>query len=156
MATSTRWIIIEDDPDVLEIVSAMCQIWDVDPIKLTSGDAAAFWIEHFRAGRYIGPLPQLTISDIRLPGLQGHEVAQRLRQIPELKAMAIILMTAYRLSQQEKDEIMRTSQADMLLYKPLPRLMEFNRLVREAIASRQAKAKGDSTTSQPPPKSGPS
>lgn len=140
MAEKT-WIIVEDDQGVMTMVAAMCTIWNIEPIKLIDGFAAMQWIEKFKDGKHTGPIPELALLDIRMPGPQGPEIASQLREIPELAEMAIVMMTAFRLSPDEKHKVMTKSQADLLLYKPLPKLFELNRMVLQAIENRKAKVK---------------
>ena len=140
MADKT-WIIVEDDQGVMTMVTAMCTIWNIEPIKLIDGFAAMQWIEKFKDGKYTGLTPELALLDIRMPGPQGPEIASQLRKIPELKEMAIVMMTAFRLSPDEKQQVMTKSEADLLLYKPLPKLFELNRMVLQAIEARKAKVK---------------
>lgn len=141
MAEKT-WIIVEDDQGVMTMVAAMCTIWNIEPIKLIDGFAATQWIEKFKEGKYTGPIPELALLDIRMPGPQGPEIASQLRKIPELQEMAVVMMTAFRLSPEEKHQVMTKSEADLLLYKPLPKLFELNRMVLQAIENRKAKVKG--------------
>ncbi len=61
------------------------------------------WIENVDQGRVRGELPELAILDIRLPEVSGPEVGHRLRQSPMLGDMAIVLITAYRLSPEEEE-----------------------------------------------------
>lgn len=38
--------------------------------------------------------PQLLILDVMMPGMDGYTLAQRIRQLPDLKAVPIIFLTA--------------------------------------------------------------
>ncbi|MHC5537368.1 response regulator, partial [Singulisphaera rosea] len=40
-------------------------------------------------------LPDVVLLDIGLPGLNGYEVARRLRQIPQLREVRLVAMTGY-------------------------------------------------------------
>jgi CheY-like chemotaxis protein len=44
------------------------------------------------AGKY---LPEIVLLDIGLPGIDGYEVARRLRQHPDLKKVKLIAVTGY-------------------------------------------------------------
>jgi CheY-like chemotaxis protein len=142
------WVLLEDDMDIMVIVSAMCQIWDIELIKLYNGHEAMAWIANFKAGKYQGTLPELALLDIRLPGPQGNQVSAAIRQTPNLQNIAIILMSAYRLTREEQQDMIFQSRADLFLNKPLPRLFEFNGLIVDLLEARKTKAK-PSTTSLP-------
>jgi hypothetical protein len=50
--------------------------------------------------------------------------------------MSIVMMTAYRLRANEEAEIMQATQADALLYKPLPAIQDFRRILDGIVAKR--------------------
>jgi CheY-like chemotaxis protein len=53
-----------------------------------------------------------------------------------LGKIAIVLMTAYKLSPEQEQQMVGQAGADLLLYKPLPRLVELTGILQEAIARR--------------------
>ncbi len=61
--------------------------------------------------------PQVVLLDIGLPGMSGHEVAQRLRATPGLKSLALIAMTGY--GQEEDRQRSRDAGFDDHLVKPV-------------------------------------
>ena len=65
--------------------------------------------------------PDLVLLDIMLPGLDGFTVARRIREIPELSATRIIMLTA----RTQNDDIVRglTCGADDYVTKPFDRLV---------------------------------
>src|SRR5207237_561854 len=71
-------------------------------------------------GKVTGELPELAILDIRLPEISGPEVGARLRLSERLGRIAIVMITAYRLTPEEEEQVKTRAQADMLMYKPLP------------------------------------
>lgn len=64
-----------------------------------------------------GNRPDAMLLDIGIPGLDGYQVAQRLRQKPEYAAMRLIAMTGY--GQEEDIERSRKSGFDHHLVKPV-------------------------------------
>ncbi len=131
------WLIIEDDPSVLHMLGELVQFWGRKPIVLQDGCQAMRWVEDFRAGRYEGPIPELTLSDVKIPGPEGHEVCGELRKIPELSDMPIIMRSAWRFTTEERQSVMQTSQADRLITYPYPKLDEFKAIIDEVLESRQ-------------------
>jgi hypothetical protein len=55
-----------------------------------------------------------------------------------LNGMAIVMITAYKLSDEERADVMKTAGADLLLNKPLPTFGELKQLLEAAIAERHA------------------
>jgi len=135
----STWMVVDDEPDIYELLLAMFEFWGIDGVAFVDGSEAIAWIEDVDAMRIQTDLPAMAIIDIRLPdpALSGIDVAARLRQSPILHNIGICLITAYHMSPAEEDEAGIVSQADMLLYKPLPHPAEFRRLL-EGILERRA------------------
>ena len=132
---SMTWLIVEDDASFRDIVTTMCELWGVNTIVFPDGKQAADWLNE--AGAKKNEKPDLALLDIRIPGLQGHEVAAAIRRHPELSNMGIILMTAYELPGEEQQRIMAVSAADLLMFKPLPMMEELMKIARDIISKRE-------------------
>ncbi len=132
----STWMVVEDEPDIYDVLLAMFEVWGIEGVAFVDGSEAVAWIEDVDAGRVQSELPELAILDIRLPTLSGPIVGERLRQSPKLKDVAIALITAYRLQPPEEDAVIAQAQADGLLYKPLPRSDEFRVILEEMLAKR--------------------
>ncbi len=137
VTSDTACIIVEDDPDIYDTVLALLDIWNIDPIAFTNGTDAIKYIDDLDNDVNVVSVPPIALVDIRLPGVYGHEISARMRQSPLLGNIAIVLMTAYSLSPQEERDIMATSQADLLLLKPLPEPLELRKILRDVILQRQ-------------------
>lgn len=147
-------MVVEDEPDIYEVLLAMFGIWGIEGVAFVDGEEAITWIDDVDAGRFQGELPELALLDIRLPGaVDGVGVAERLRKSPKLGQVAIVFATAYRLSPDEEKTIMKTSAADRLIYKPLPKFNELQTLLEDVIATRRAKIVTASPAPSPKPDS---
>lgn len=135
----TAYMVVEDEPDLYEMLTAMANVLEVDEVAFATGEEAVTWIEEVEAGMFEDELPVLALLDIRLPGdIDGIMVAERLRQSPKLKNIAVVLMTAYHLSSDEEAEAKRRANADMLIYKPLPKFTELRDILRR-VANKRAR-----------------
>jgi CheY-like chemotaxis protein len=133
-------MVVDDEPDIYDVLVTMFQLWGIDGVAFVDGAEAVQWVDSVDAGTYSGELPELAILDIRLPGVDGHHVAARIRRSPKLGDIAIVLITAYRISPEQEKQIMLISQADLLLEKPLPAMSELRTQLDALIARRQALA----------------
>ena len=61
--------------------------------------------------------PQVVLLDIGMPGMNGYEVARRLRQRPDLRAVQLVAMTGY--GQEEDRRRSREAGFDDHLVKPV-------------------------------------
>ncbi len=137
----STWMVVEDEPDIYELLLAMFEMWGIEGVAFVDGEEAVSWIEETDKDKAPGELPELALLDIRLPGnVSGPMVAARLRQSPVLSRAAVVLITAYKLTVDEEKEIMALAQADRLLYKPLPKFADLKATLEAAITERRAKA----------------
>ena len=61
------WV-VEDEPDIYEVLLAMFEMWGIDGVAFVDGDEAVAWIDDVDSGRYRGELPELALLDIRCRG----------------------------------------------------------------------------------------
>jgi CheY-like chemotaxis protein len=136
----TTWMVVEDEPDFYELVLAIYDTLGVDGLAFTNGEEAESWIEDVDFGQLVttnDELPQLALLDIRLPGLvSGVDISRRLRESQVLGNIAIVLMTAYKLSHKEEQSIMDQAGCDLLMRKPLPKPAEFKRIMHSIVSQR--------------------
>jgi len=136
----STWMVVEDEPDIYEVLLAMFEMWGIEGVAFVDGEEAAAWINDVDTGRFQGELPELALLDIRLPGnISGPMVGERLRKSPVLGQVAIVLSTAYKLSLDEENKVKEQAGADKLMYKPLPKFNELQRVLEEVIALRRQK-----------------
>lgn len=130
----TTWMVVEDEPELYDMVLAMYNVLGIDGKAFSTGEDAVDWIEDVDQGQYTDELPELMLLDIRLPGkIQGPYVGERMRKSPVLGKMAIILMTGYKLDARQEKEVKKVAGANLLLYKPLPKIKEFQQIVKKLI-----------------------
>jgi CheY-like chemotaxis protein len=135
----STWMVVEDEPDIYEVLLALFEMWGIEGVAFVDGEEAIAWIEDVDKGKHPGELPELALLDIRLPGsVSGPEVGERLRKSTALEQMTVVLTTAYRLSPDQEREVIAQAGADHLIYKPLPKFQELKRLLEDLIAKRRA------------------
>ena len=134
------WMVVEDEPDIYELLLAMFEMWGIEGVAFVDGEEAISWIEE--ADKDVpSELPELALLDIRLPGnVSGPMVGGRLRQSPLLKNMAIVLITAYKLTAEEEKAVMEQAGGDKILNKPLPSFGELKKILESTVADRRVKA----------------
>ncbi len=133
-------MVVEDEPDIYEVLLAMFEMWGIEGVAFVDGEEAVAWIEEVDKGKFPGELPELALLDIRLPGpIKGPMVGGRLRKSASLEHMAVVLITAYKLSPEQEREVMEQAGADKLIYKPLPKFQDLKRLLEDLIADRRAR-----------------
>lgn len=146
----STWMVVEDEPDIYEVLMAMFGIWGIDGVAFVDGEEAMAWIEDVDNKRFQGELPELALLDIRLPGqIQGPDVGERIRKSPLIKDIAIVFATAYKLTPDEHKAIMAQTQADNLIYKPLPKFAELQKLLEDTITARRTSQTPQSETKTP-------
>lgn len=132
------WMIVEDDPQVYELLCEAFERWEIESLLFVEVDQALDWISLVDQGVNVGELPELVLLDLRFYGeLAGHLVGQQLRRSPILQDLPIVIMTAQISSPQEHDLYMRTFTPDAFLRKPLPRFAELKRKLDNLIVKRK-------------------
>lgn len=81
-------LIVEDDPDVAEMLNAYFRVQGYEVFTVNWGE------DGVRAGQTI--MPDIVILDIRLPDIDGYEVARRLRADRRTQEIPIIFLTEKR------------------------------------------------------------
>jgi two-component system cell cycle response regulator len=82
-----RILVIEDNPVNLELMTYLLQAWQHEVVTARDGD------EGLALAR--ARPPDLVICDIQLPGVDGYEVARRLRADAALCGVPLVAVTAY-------------------------------------------------------------
>ena len=113
-------LIVEDNEDGREMMAMLLDSFGTRVLQAADGAAG---LEAARAH-----LPDIALVDIGLPGMDGYEVARRLRADPATQGMRLVALTGYGLLEDQQ----RALQAgfDLHLVKPVP-----PERLREAIAS---------------------
>ncbi|MBC7542472.1 MAG: response regulator transcription factor [Candidatus Sericytochromatia bacterium] len=82
----SRILIVDDDPLIIDLVTLNLQLsgYDVE----SAGDGAA-GLARARSGIF-----HAAIIDVMMPKLDGYQLVQQLRQLPQTRALPIIVLTA--------------------------------------------------------------
>lgn len=127
------WLIAEDEDDIRNLVAMMCKVWGHNTLTFENGQKVWDWLDKVENGGYDGQLPELILMDIRMPGKKGNELANRMRTIPVLRPLPIVLMTAFSLNESERMQMMTVDGVDHILTKPLPDFEELRVLLHNIV-----------------------
>lgn len=163
------WLIAEDEADIRNLIAMMCQVWGHTPQTFESGQKVWEWLDTLEASsakdgaknsadgdvqnaakpetetntQPAQAMPELVLMDIRMPGKKGNEVAQRMRTLPQFAKTPIVLMTAYSLSESERDAMINSDGVDHIMSKPLPDFEEMRAILHGIVERKQ---KNDTST----------
>ena len=82
-----RALVVDDAPDVTEMLAMFLKHAGYDTVTAFSAPAA---INAARSERF-----EVVISDIGMPGMNGYELAEALRQLPEYQEVPMIAVTGF-------------------------------------------------------------
>jgi DNA-binding response OmpR family regulator len=105
-------VICEDDPVVLRAIVVTLEQSGHDLYTATDGLYGLYLVEHER--------PELLVTDVAMPGLNGHELIDAIRARPYLQHVAVVLVSAAA-HQQEIDEGLRRGAVDYITKPFRPR-----------------------------------
>lgn len=131
-----NWLIAEDESDIRNLVAMMCQVWGHAPLMFENGQKVWDWLDAVEQGSYKGQMPEFALMDIRMPGKKGNELASRMRDIPALRNIPIVLMTAFTLNDKEREALTTENGADHIINKPLPDFEELRFILHNVIKTK--------------------
>jgi PAS domain S-box-containing protein len=103
-----RVLVVDDNRDAADSLAMLLRLLGADVRIVYGGPEALGVLEEF--------LPDVVLLDIGMPGMDGHEVARRIRQVPALQKVLLIAMTGWG---QEEDRRRSTDAGfDYHLIKP--------------------------------------
>jgi len=134
-----RVLIVDDDPDALDIFSRTVRELGAEPLVEADGSAALRRIDQV--------LPDLILLDVLLPGMDGLEVCRQLRQEERTRDIPVILVSG----KTETESVVAGLEAGANDYVTKPFLPEelaartkamlaYKRLVDEVVQARRLKA----------------
>jgi len=83
---SKRLLVVDDEPNLLRAVAACLKTENYEVTTARSGQEALL--------RVVESVPDLIISDIRMPGMDGYKLARQLRGSPRTALVPIVFLTA--------------------------------------------------------------
>jgi DNA-binding NarL/FixJ family response regulator len=86
MAVTRQLLVVDDDPGLLLAVSETLRAEGYEVVTARRGSEAMV--------RVAESLPDLIISDIRMPGMDGYALARNLRSSPRTRLIPIVFLTA--------------------------------------------------------------
>lgn len=104
-----RLLVVDDNRDAAESMSMLLEMWGHEVAFAYDGPSALQTAQQLQ--------PQAVFLDIGLPGMDGYEVAARLRELPQARHAILIAITGYG----QEDDRLRSRRAgiDHHLVKPV-------------------------------------
>ncbi|MGH8288529.1 MAG: response regulator [Steroidobacteraceae bacterium] len=108
-APRRRLLVIDDNKDAAESMSMLLEMWGHEVAYAYDGPSALETAQQWQ--------PEAVILDIGLPGMDGYQVAERLRSLPQGKQAILIAITGY--GQEDDRRRSRRAGIDHHLVKPV-------------------------------------
>jgi CheY-like chemotaxis protein len=104
-----RVLVVDDNHDAADSLGTLLKFLGADARVAYDGPSALDAMRTYR--------PAIVLLDIGMPGMDGHEVAARVRQDPDLKDVLLIALTGW--GQEEDRRRSRAAGFDHHLVKPV-------------------------------------
>lgn len=101
-------LVVDDNPQNLQVLGPMLEKKGYDVAFATSGEQALEFVA--------GETPDLVLLDIMMPGMDGYEVCQRLKEIKSTASIPVIFLTA----KSDTDDVVRGFEAGGVDYVTKP------------------------------------
>ncbi len=105
MEPKANILIVDDNPDKLGLLEAALSLAGYNVTTATDGDEALAAIDSYQ--------PDLVITDVMMPRMNGYELAQRIRANPLTKFIPVIMQTA---AGRRAEDLRRASEVGALGY----------------------------------------
>jgi two-component system, chemotaxis family, CheB/CheR fusion protein len=104
-----RVLVVDDEAEIRDILSILLSFWGHEVFVAKNGEEALQVVNDFR--------PDLVVSDIAMPVMDGLEMVRRLRRLPEFQDTFCVALTGLG----HDDDRKRSHEAsfDMHLLKPV-------------------------------------
>jgi two-component system cell cycle response regulator DivK len=104
----SRVLVVEDQEDNRRILRDLLTSAGYEVVEALTGEAGV--------AAALARRPDLILMDVQLPGIDGHEATRRIKAEPTLRAVPLIIVTSYALS--DDDVRARAAGADDYVSKP--------------------------------------
>lgn len=104
-----RILIVEDNPDAASSLAELLEVLGCETLIAPDGTKALQKAVQFQ--------PNIILLDIGLPGMDGYQVTQALRQTPGLSSVLIVAITGY--GEPEDKQKAYSAGIDLHLTKPV-------------------------------------
>jgi len=105
MESKSNILVVDDNPDKLNLIKAALNLAGYNVTTATDGDEALATIESYQ--------PDLVITDVMMPRMNGYELAQRIRANPITKFIPVIMQTA---AGRRSEDLRRANEVGALGY----------------------------------------
>ncbi len=102
-------LIVDDNPMNLKLERVLLEVEKYQVKTAKDAEETFQVLQHFR--------PRLILMDLQLPGMDGVELAQRLKADPQNRDIIILMVTSYAL--QGDEERVKKAGCDGYLHKPI-------------------------------------
>jgi two-component system cell cycle response regulator DivK len=143
--TMARILIIEDNSANMELMVYLLNAFGHTVLEAVNGEAGLATAREAK--------PDLVLCDLHIPGMDGYEIARRLKVDPRLKVIPLIAVTAYAMVG-DRDKVL-SAGFDGYIPKPInPEMFvgeveEFLLSTTHATGSQTANSEGDMNSSNP-------
>lgn len=104
-----RILVVDDNHDAAEVLSLLLESMGLNAKAVNSGPAALAAIPNYR--------PNVILMDIGMPGMNGYEVARRIREQPQFNDIKLVALTGW--GQEEDRRLSHNAGFDYHLTKPV-------------------------------------
>ncbi|WP_459568124.1 chemotaxis protein CheB [Cupriavidus sp. 8B] len=136
---SQRILVVDDNADGAQSSAALLSLYGHEVQVAEDGETALSYLRSFR--------PDVVLLDIGLPGMDGYEVAHRIRSMPEHRHVLLVALSGY--GQAEHRHRSRDAGFDHYLVKPAD-LRELNTFI---ASWRHSREEGSAPSRSSPPAS---
>jgi CheY-like chemotaxis protein len=125
-----RVLVVDDEAEIRETLAILLKFWGHEVRMATNGEEALQVVNDYK--------PDLIVSDIAMPGMDGLEMVRRLRRLPEFQDTFCVALTGFG----HDDDRKRSLEAGFDLHLLKPVVPEALKAVIATAVKRGSRAQG--------------
>lgn len=91
---ANRALIVDDHATNVRILTRQLQLWGMEVASADSGRKALEWLEESRSGQAGTWQPDVIVTDMHMPEMDGVTLAQQIRKQPEWRNIPLVLLSS--------------------------------------------------------------
>jgi DNA-binding NtrC family response regulator len=115
-------LVVDDEHDIVNLIKQSLQI---NGLKVSAFTDPVMALEDFNVN---GKTCSLILSDIRMPGINGYELVEKVKKINS--KVKVILMTAFEINDKEFHNLLPDIKVDGFLQKPFS-IQQLNEVIQK-------------------------
>ncbi len=139
---ANRALVVDDHATNVRILTRQLQLWGMEVASADSGEKALAWLESARQGLPDTWMPDVIVTDMHMPEMDGVTFARQVRAMPEWREIPLVLLSSGFMPASDES----AGLFDARLLKPARQTQLFDTIARCISSDHAASSKAGTVT----------